>query len=648
MSDDSFNPYHEWLGLDRSVQRPNHYQLLGLDPTEQNVQRIAEAASRAMAKVRSCRPGDRGSQWAQLLEQVTTAATCLTDPGRRAEYDRQLGGGPAAARSYNRPAPRSRVVPAAGGASAALPMQAPQGVPAAYPQGAAGAGGYLDPMAPVMSAGPAGAVPTYGQVPSYGAPQARPATAAPIYPSAPGQPPSGTPVAPAAGGYGYPATAPGRIPAGRPVVPVPATPAALPGRERSTASKVRSRANNSNLVILAAGAGIGMLLLAGAIVVIILSRKSDGRNGPRYAPVVRSQPIAPVPVTRPEMFHRPAPSPRPSRPVVRAPRNVVPRPETRDDAAHPVMPEAGGPDPRLNPVPSGTATDVSPSSAGEMSAKTEVLTEPTFSQPSTNLPPVSLPAGMPEAKFAPDAPLSLPAFPAGPTLGQPDEAGPRPLAPEAKPAMSDTTPEPPKPTELAAPPKPAAPAPGAAGVKPDEAAAIAKTLQAAHAAIVDGKYDAAIAELDKVASLPKLPEHHAKYERLTLLAGYAKSFQAALKSAVAGLQAGDEIEVGSSTVVGFVSAAQDSITLRVTGTNRTYSLESLPVGLAVAIADRWLKKDDPVSLAIKGAFVASLKDLDDERKAKARQWLEEASQKGVEGELHKVLDDTYDLEKDLK
>ena len=122
----------------------------------------------------------------------------------------------------------------------------------------------------------------------------------------------------------------------------------------------------------------------------------------------------------------------------------------------------------------------------------------------------------------------------------------------------------------------------------------------AHAAILDGKYDAAIAELGKVESLPKLPEQHSKYERLMLLAGYAKNFQSALKSVVAGLQAGDEIEVGSSTVVGFVSAANDSITLRVTGANRTYALDSLPAGLAVAIADRWLKKDDPVSLAMKG------------------------------------------------
>jgi hypothetical protein len=211
--------------------------------------------------------------------------------------------------------------------------------------------------------------------------------------------------------------------------------------------------------------------------------------------------------------------------------------------------------------------------------------------------------------------------------------------------MSDAKAEATKPTETPETPKPA---PGATTVKPEEAAALAKTLKTAHEAILDGKYDAALAELDKVEALPKLPEQHAKHDRLTLLAGYAKNFQSALKSAVAGLHPGDEIEVGNSTVVGFVSSAQDSITLRVTGANRTYALDRLPVGLAVAIADRWLKKDDPVSLATKGAFVASVRNLDDERKAKARQWLEEASKKGVEGELHKVLDDTYDLEQDVK
>jgi hypothetical protein len=242
---------------------------------------------------------------------------------------------------------------------------------------------------------------------------------------------------------------------------------------------------------------------------------------------------------------------------------------------------------------------------------------------------------MPAFAPSPDAALTLPTFPAGPTLAPLDKPVAQPSLPEFKPALSDGELEPPQPTETM---------PAAADVKPEQVAALAKTLKAAHAAILAGNYEAALGELDKVASLPKLPEHHAKYERLMLLAGYAKNFQSALQSAIAGLQAGDEIEVGGSTVVGFVSAARGSITLRVTGANRTYALEKLPVGLAVALADRWLDKDDPVSLAVKGAYLASLKETTDERKARARQWLEEASQKGVEGELHKVLDDRYDLD----
>jgi len=157
MSDDSFNPYHEWLGLDRSATQPSYYQLLGLHPGEQSTQRIADAAKRAMARVRSFRPGHRGAQWARIQEEIASAASCLSDPSRRAEYDRQLGQG-GVARSYNRPAPRSRVIPTVGElsaptalpfqgpGSAALPMQAPRGVPAGYPQIATGHAAYLDPM----------------------------------------------------------------------------------------------------------------------------------------------------------------------------------------------------------------------------------------------------------------------------------------------------------------------------------------------------------------------------------------------------------------------------------------------------------------------------------------------------------------------
>jgi hypothetical protein len=448
---------------------------------------------------------------------------------------------------------------------------------------------------------------------------------------------------------------------GVPLRPVSATPAPVAGKELSASAKVRQRTKTSSLTVIAASAGVGMVILAGAIVLVILSQKSDDRGRKTYGSSVQDRPIVHVPSSPRETFHRPTPPPRQPRPVERKPRLFGARSEAGNDASDAALSAAIGPG---LPVP---VAEPSPPSTGQVQERVEVLTEPTFSAPSGKPPVGSPPAGMAEAKSPTDSSLSLPAFPAGPTLPSTDTAAapqPNPTAPsespavppqpkeampdetppqsppqpppsEFKPALSNTKPEPPKPAEATS---------GSPAVKPAEVAALATALKAAHAAILNREYDAAAAELNQAEALPKSPEDHAKYERLTLLAGYAKNFRSALKSAVAGLHPGDEIEIGGSTVVGFVSAAKDSITLRVTGANRTYALDSLPAGLAVAIADRWLKKDDPLSLAMKGAYVAALKDVDEERKARARQWLEEASKKGVEGELHKVLDDTYDSE----
>ncbi len=625
MSDDRFNPYHEWLGLDRSLGQPNYYQLLGLDPAEQNTQRIAQAASRAMAQVRSCRPGPRGAQWAKLLEEVTAAASCLSDPLRRAEYDRQLGRG-GAARIFNRPAPRSRAVPAPGGsptagdvpwqgaASAALPMQAPQAMPAGYPQSAAGTASYLDPMAPIV---PAGA--------------ATPAAA------------------PMAGGYGYPAAvsragasggaSAGSVPVGMPLRPVAAAPAAVSGKDRSASAKVRQRSKTSSLPVVAISAGVGMMILAGAIVLIILSQKTEQRNRSPSRSFAQNRPVVTVPSPPRETFDGPSPPPRAVRPVERKPKRRILRNETADRALDAADPTELAPDAPLHPVETPSDSGSPPVSAGQMPEQgapppaDNSVSLPTF--PAAPKLPFAEPTPPPSSE--PTPPAESP--PLQPKEAMPDAAPESPPPPESKPAMAETTPDAPKPAEIPA---------DATAVKPEEVAALAKTLKAAHAAILNGQYEAAEAELDKVESLPKRPEHHAKYERLTLLAGYAKNFDSALKQAVAGLHAGDDIQVGGSTAVGFVSAAKDSITLRVAGTNRTYALDKLPAGLAVAIADRWLNKDDPASPAIKGAYLASLKDADEEHKAKARQWLQEASKKGIEGELHKVLDDTYDLEKDLK
>ena len=90
---EAFDPLREWLGIISPAEQPNYYQLLGLDPTETNFEAIKIAADRALAQVRSHRPGAHARQWAQLLDELTAAKQCLTDPDQRTVYDAALSSG---------------------------------------------------------------------------------------------------------------------------------------------------------------------------------------------------------------------------------------------------------------------------------------------------------------------------------------------------------------------------------------------------------------------------------------------------------------------------------------------------------------------------------------------------------------------------
>ena len=75
-----FNPYREWLGLECGPLPPNYYQLLGIEPDEPDVRVIHAAADRAMAHVRSHRPGAQTRAWARLLDEIAAAKNCLDEP----------------------------------------------------------------------------------------------------------------------------------------------------------------------------------------------------------------------------------------------------------------------------------------------------------------------------------------------------------------------------------------------------------------------------------------------------------------------------------------------------------------------------------------------------------------------------------------
>jgi hypothetical protein len=167
-------------------------------------------------------------------------------------------------------------------------------------------------------------------------------------------------------------------------------------------------------------------------------------------------------------------------------------------------------------------------------------------------------------------------------------------------------------------------------------------LAAARAALERGRFEEALTRLADIEDLPMLADDVNRYQRLHLLIQYARNFHEELASAVAELKGGDEIPVGTNAAVGVVQTGAEQITVRVAGTNRTYHLEALPTGLAIAIADLRLADSDPISLVVKAAYLASRPDARDDQLQRARDWFREAKENGADiGDLELVLDDTY-------
>lgn len=734
MATDDFNPYHQWLGLDRGVTQPTYYELLGIDEKETQPERIAAAAEQALSRVRGFRPGPRAALWARLLDEIATAKRCLFDPSQRAAYDLRLREGRFSTMPVaHRPAPRSRTAlpdlpPAEPSQPGPLPMSAPPAAtpapaaaptpaPAPVPPLAAPAPAYPPYPAPLMPASPYPPAYPAPQPQPYGAPVLPPQVYAPTpyalpgidprtgLPIAPGLPMAGVPTYPPAAlppapvppqpvAYGQipPPPAVGSLPMGMAVrggsarpAPTPATTSPRPGRsgQRVATAVTLKRGPHAKLIpMLAVTGGVVLLLLAGLLMVVLGTRRGAR---PGEEPVAASRT---PPKTKHQSGEKPSTAP-PTR-VAPKPRSPAerPRPRPADTAndAEPLPPvrwDAGADESERRPPDAldapGTLGTKEPASS-PVEPGTPAGNPP---RPATGTAPpnpfeagpenpfemvgVGDPAGGPRSDPRPG-----PAMPPGPagsdtpaTPGPPAPTTPPKLAadpavtpaevPVAKPKVGDGPSPEPGPRAKSAPdaeqkpPQPAPAKPPAAQPKREEVAALARGLTAARDALARYDFDRATAELKKVETLPKLPEHQAKFDRLNLLSEYAKNFRQALLRSLQGLHAGDQITLGTSGAVGIVEATPQRLSVRVAGQNRTYPINDIPTGLAVAVADSWLDKKDPVSLVLKAAYVASRNDATPEQLDRARQWFQEAQQKGVDLlELAKVTEDRYDLDKDLK
>ena len=83
--------YKEWLGIPESSRPPNHYELLRVVQFEDDPEKIRAHYKKLNAHVRKYATGQYSVQSQDLLNELAKAMLCLTDPGRKRDYDESLG-----------------------------------------------------------------------------------------------------------------------------------------------------------------------------------------------------------------------------------------------------------------------------------------------------------------------------------------------------------------------------------------------------------------------------------------------------------------------------------------------------------------------------------------------------------------------------
>jgi hypothetical protein len=84
---ESFDAYHQWLGIPPKYQPPDHYRLLGVEQFEEDSDVISDAAERQIAHVRRKSLSQHSSLSQKLLNELASAKACLIHPDKKKEYD---------------------------------------------------------------------------------------------------------------------------------------------------------------------------------------------------------------------------------------------------------------------------------------------------------------------------------------------------------------------------------------------------------------------------------------------------------------------------------------------------------------------------------------------------------------------------------
>ncbi len=630
---EAFNPYRDWLGLEDAPASPDYYMLLGVERNA-SADRIKRAADYAINRVRKIRPGERAAQWSRLIDELRTAQLELTEPERRAVYDaglspttsqdgpKQRASIPATAPQSHEPerAPDDRVAP---DLSYAFPPSHPPAQPDAATPGvwAAPIQAATPPTASYPVAQPLASSQPYGGLPA-------------VAPSAEAYPSYADPMAPVAlpAEFGGPVTQSGAI--------------AQPGPAYgSGGASVPPTAGPRPLGY------AGPAPLASPTAVPVAKAIALGQTGPAATPYA---PYAQPPLGV-NTGTTPSYSPVAVRPVVAAyptaPLTAAPSPMTAPvypaayrEPAVPVgevipsgigAPARGGKR-RRTPLLGGlavfamaavligalvvalnTGLDPSQDVAGRPN---DTTTRALQSSTRSSQAPRGLPTRAPASPVVPAAKTDLPPLEITSTIAEPAIPSPTPSGSMTSPATS----VPPTPVE------PPAPQPAPESKRPPSAAEMAQVAQAfldARAALERQDFDAADALLAEVEGLSKTEDGQQSFAAIKQLAQSARAFADAVRDGFEGLKANQQLQVNNTTIL-VKDASPERITVEVApGAVRTFTAESLSLGLKYAIVNTVIAPETSENALAKAAYHATHPAGDI---AEARHFLEQAKNAGAD------------------
>ncbi|HEY2839392.1 MAG TPA: hypothetical protein VGJ26_09595 [Pirellulales bacterium] len=221
--------------------------------------------------------------------------------------------------------------------------------------------------------------------------------------------------------------------------------------------------------------------------------------------------------------------------------------------------------------------------------------------------PISMPTS--SNPSATSAPNSAPLPPEEPAQPAPARSAP-PAEPEPTPPPTSPPPDP-KPDPVTS-----------AGAK--QVAVVREALAEARTALSKRDIVGAAKGLDLALVEASTPELLAEVENAKTLHHYVDGFWGAVRERIQGMKGGEELPIGKR-LVNVVERRGDRLIIHDSGRSHTYGAHDMPADYAEALADSWLKKDNPNRAVFIGVFWAVDAKGDAKR---GRQILEEAKKAG--------------------